>query len=71
MKKDYSKVKEIQQHLAPLDKLVNSMGRFVFTKEAMNQIGLAGGSFRPPTLPATKEQKEMIRKELERLKLIG
>ena len=70
MKNDYSKVKEIQHQLAPLNKLVSSMSSKTFTKEAMNLVGLAGGSFRPPNLPATEEQKEMIRKELEKLNIL-
>jgi 4-hydroxy-tetrahydrodipicolinate synthase len=70
LRKKYSKVKEIQLKLAPLIGLASSMGSKTFTKEAMNLVGLAGGSFRPPTLPATEEQKDTIRKELEKLNIL-
>jgi 4-hydroxy-tetrahydrodipicolinate synthase len=68
--RDYKKASDIQWRLARVARLMKLMGGVTLVKEAMNLVGLHGGSFRPPMLPATNSQKEQIEQALHELKLM-
>lgn len=55
-KGDYKKCVELQGKIAPLS-LFREKTKGNMVKEAMNMIGLAGGSIRPPQLPMPEEEK--------------
>jgi len=62
VRRDYEKVLELQRLLAPIARLrAKTSGNLV--KEAMNMVGLTGGSLRPPQIPMREEE----RMELKRL----
>lgn len=70
VKKDYDRVVEIQKSLGPIFSMRKRFGHISMVKEAMNLVGLHGGSHRPPQRPLTEEQRNLLKGELERLGLI-
>lgn len=67
-RKDYERVLELQRLLAPIARLrAKTSGNLV--KEAMNMLGLAGGSLRPPQVPMSEEERRELRRMLQELDL--
>ncbi|MEM2905897.1 MAG: dihydrodipicolinate synthase family protein [Candidatus Bathyarchaeia archaeon] len=63
VRKDYDRVVQLQQTLAPLAEFRSKVGSVSVVKAAMDMVGLAGGPPRPPHVKLTEEE----RKELKRL----
>jgi dihydrodipicolinate synthase/N-acetylneuraminate lyase len=69
-RKDYIKAKGIQLRLTALARLIREIGSLTVVKEAMNMMGMARGSFRPPAFPATAAERNRTRETLMELRLL-
>jgi dihydrodipicolinate synthase/N-acetylneuraminate lyase len=66
-KADWPRMVELQERLAPLERLRAAHGDAAMLKTAMEVVGLTGGPVRPPRRNVTAEGRTAIREELQRL----
>jgi 4-hydroxy-2-oxoglutarate aldolase len=63
------KARRLQADMIPVNIAVTSRWGVPALKEAMNMLGLEGGSVREPLLPASKEIKSELKKILKKARL--
>jgi len=66
----WNEFKEVEEKLAKLTDLRREVGSVAFVKTALDIIGLAGGSVRPPFTPISDENKEKVKNLLSELEII-
>ena len=69
MKKKWSKIIEIQQEIAPLEKLRLMNDDAAMVKTAMDILGLSGGRVRAPRLNLNQGDKENLNEVIKKLKI--
>lgn len=69
-RQDWARMVELQEELAPLERLRSRFDDAGMLKATMEMAGLAGGLVRPPRMDVGAEGRGEIRAELERLKLL-
>lgn len=68
---DWPRMVELQEELAPLERLRSRFDDAGMLKATMELMGLAGGAVRPPRMDVTAAEREEIKSELERLGILG
>ena len=66
---DWARMVDIQEQLAPLERLRGAHGDAAMVKMCMDLVGLSGGSVRPPRVDVSAQGRQQIREELLRLGL--
>jgi len=61
VRRDYERVIELQETLAPLAEFRSRVGGVSVVKAAMDMVGLAGGPPRPPQVQLTEEQQRELK----------
>ena len=69
MGKNWSKIIEIQQEIAPLEKLRLMNDDAAMVKTAMDILGLNGGKVRAPRLNLKQGDKENLNEVIKKLKI--
>ena len=69
LKKKWSKIIEIQQEIAPLEKLRLMNDDAAMVKTAMDILGLSGGRVRAPRLNLNQGDKENLNEVIKKLKI--
>ncbi|MXW79451.1 MAG: hypothetical protein F4Z57_10805 [Gemmatimonadetes bacterium] len=62
---------ELQEQLAPLERLRSRFDDAGMLKTTMELMGLAGGAVRPPRINVPPTGREAIKQELQRLGVLG
>ncbi len=68
---DWPRMIELQEQLAPLERLRSRFDDAGMLKATMELMGLAGGAVRPPRINVPPAGREAIKQELERLGVLG
>jgi 5-dehydro-4-deoxyglucarate dehydratase len=66
-RRDWERMVELQEQLAPLERLRGRHGDVSMVKAALDLVGLAGGPVRPPRVEVSEAGRREIAAELERL----
>ena len=69
--RDWPRMVELQEELAPLERLRSRFDDAGMLKATMELMGLAGGPVRPPRMDVTALEREEIKTVLERLEILG
>jgi len=69
VRKDYERVVQLQEALAPLAEFRSKVGKVSVVKAAMDMVGLTGGPPRPPHIPLTEGERKELKKLLADLGL--
>ena len=70
-RQDWPLMIELQERLAPLERLRARFDDAGMLKATMELMGLAGGAVRPPRMDVPPAGREAIKKELQRLGVLG
>ena len=68
---DWPQMIELQEQLAPLERLRSRFDDAGMLKTTMELMGLAGGAVRPPRINVPPAGREEIKQELQRLEILG
>ncbi len=68
---DWPQMIELQEQLAPLERLRSRFDDAGMLKAAMELMGLAGGAVRPPRINVRPAARKAIQQELQRLEILG
>ena len=68
---DWPQMIELQEQLAPLERLRARFDDAGMLKTTMELMGLAGGAVRPPRINVPLAGREAIKQELQRLGILG
>lgn len=71
IEENWNEFKSIEEKLAEITELRRKAGWIAFVKKALDMLGLAGGSIRPPLQPMSEEFEKPLRNMLKGLGMLG